>query len=480
MMSKKRSRKPSKRKDADVSNNSSAWKKWFMSKDAGDPPAQADDQVVDLKSRILGGVEGMKSVLAGWNSISEVVLRQEPGVGAALAETVAALYRAEFESESGAERSEPRDDTKDSARLYGRILEKLAQTKCKATSKTARREIHRLKSFKLARELNPTRTGGEEEDVFQTSYDRRLKALVDETPSRYPCMFRRYIADGETILYLPADEPSGDAMDFLILQTGRKGFLEIEGMALPEINRKKFYRSIEEPGMVQDFVTGPLDAGVRILRRSMEQSRLNGHHPDVLCNTFIEIHADRYSGLKHRAKELFPEVDKLEPGETSAKLSHWTLELLAPPVYYEDLETIMETGSTSGILLTGSSYLENRNKLVGKRIIEAFDSDTRNYYAEVILDSALLAALRGVEPGFVKWCIGLADFVKNSPLENSAFLETMSARAALEWERARKREAAEREEQGSGSHLLTGPGNIAPGDQPEAQSNPGGLIIPWK
>ena len=423
------------------------WKKWLCDKKGETTAPGPVSELSELvKSRLLED---------NWNELPRLLAdledkmspEQKEGLGPVLTEKVGLLYRQEHKHQQkntgtittrDSEQNNSSTNKKNMNEL-GQSLECLASWAHKATSKCARKEIHRIKSFKLGKNLNTNKKTARKkshQNHITMGFGTKLTSLLSGASTRYPNLLFRYARNGETILFVPTYTETEEEIPVLTAKICHRGILESYYLVVQNVDRKGFYRSVTE--QYGDFYGKiPLSLAIRILRRNLKQCRIHQKSVPYAYSSFLETHTDIPTGFKHPAWGLFPESSPMEPGETKKGLSHWSLEALAPPFLdHDSLTPFMESGSESGIVLTGASFEENRMNSLSQRVEASFDEDTRAYYAGILLDTAALLATREEAPKQAEWCVRLAAFLRNpsNDLKESAFLDVMTTRTAMLWQ----------------------------------------------
>lgn len=509
-MSKKKSKKRQSAGKNKVRHPSSArtiystterWKNWLNDrKGEATAPGPVSELSELVKSRLLE---------EDWNELPRLLAEledtmsseQKEGLCPALVEKIGFLYRQEHKHQKkNAGRVTTRDSEKTGAATnkknineLGTSLECLATWTHKTTAKCARKEIHRIKSFKLGKNLNTgkkTDRTKSHQNHIKVGFGTKLTSLLSDVSTRYPSLLFRYARNGETVLFVPTYTETEEEVPVLTAKICHTGILESYYLVVQDIDRKGFYHSVTE--QYGDFYGKvPISLAIRILLRNLKQCRIHQKSVPYAYSSFLETHTDIPTGFKHPAWGLCSGASPLEPGETKKGLSHWSLEALAPPFLdHDSLTPFMESGSESGIVLTGASFEKNRMNLLSQRVEASFDEDTRAYYADILLDTAALLGTRQEAPEQAEWCVRLAAFLKNpsNDLKESAFLDVMTTRTAMLWQYIRDNSGEHENKTTSQTYMdsLTS-AEVSPSQVdglgkkdlfPKGPTSSGGLIIP--
>ena len=530
-MSKKKKRRGKK----STPKKSALWVRWFCDaqsttkfpkflepstgegSDGGEPHGHAHDKLSEIQAALHDTPEAIFKLRSKWTALLETLAEDVAAeVGPALAQSCSRLLQhrsqdtkapppkpTEKDSTDGSSQNSTAGDER--ARALGALLHTLSSLPHKKTAKAARREIHRLKSrgFPLLSDASPERgpsaASGEGASPSPQNtaggayaYGPELSSFLSDIDNRTPCLIYRYMHDGQSMVYLML--PMEEQISFLAAQIYNDGVIrELPGVLRPA-QRRGFYKQIDdELGPARGEI--PLYLVERIFRRALERARRAKAKPPENIVTFLSMFNDHRSMTRHPALDLVPNTKTVSPKDSARGLSHWTLDALDPPPLHEKIiAPIMETGTESGIHLTGSLLYERRHNLMVEKELESFDEDNRKHYAEMLLDTAALLASRQEDPQQARWCVGTARLLKDTStsLEGTAFIDEMARRQEILWEKRQEmamQEAANAELAGTlsddGSPLIVPPGQDSAGfmgsdfdPSDEGPTSPSGLIIP--
>jgi hypothetical protein len=416
------------------------WKRWLRSED--EPPAMPNEAALEARSFLSGDAE-------------------RPPVSGG--DVVAAA--AEILADRALSSSDPQEKKR-----AARALEQIASSPEKATAKHARKQIHRVKA------------AAQDETIGDVSVPRSRPQEMGrvERKQRYPCLMRVYAGETESwVVIVESRQTGSDHFNALSVRlSALRGVLEQVPLTIPRNMRKGFYADVRKSSPDLEMIEVDMPFALTILRRAMDTDRRLGRSSPPPCVLFAKEIAQDEPLRRHPALDIAAGAEPLKDDDTALHMRHFLVARLLPPE--PDWSTLLprlESGTESGLSLTGGFLMERRKELLLDQLEESFDEPTREAYSSVFYDSAHLASVSHEPEEVVVWLARMGGVFADSkrPLRRSAFFEEMASRLATIAEMKREAEEGERSTgPDDRSSLIQSPST----GRQEPSPGPGGLVLP--
>jgi hypothetical protein len=441
----KKAKKSAKKQKA---QQAKAWKKWLYQATVTDSPPQPPGPA-DPTKPLDARVERVWAFLK--NQAESPLLDAELPTGA-----VAVTQDAAASSGRAGRKAEPgrtdhpvlwalaevlADKAKDAAAVNDRQakqrwaqgLAELAQHPDKKTAKWARRQIHRLRA-----------ASGDDTLAAAVPAHRSGPVAAAGRRMRYPSIIYPYrgLAQTLTLITEPRITTEKTFVALSVIHSPWTGIFEHSGYDIARRQRKDFFADFlksyqDKPTEVDSsFAAGQIRRSVRAHQRRGKSAPAEIM---LVLNEIAHLEDSPSEGATpHPALDLLSAVqtkEPLAPTETARYLDRWPLdELLPPQPEWETLLPKLETGTESGLSLTGRFLAHRRKELISEALAAALTPAALAAYANVFKDTAyLLYRHSGASTPSAQavWCARMGRYLEApNALRESAFFTTMVFRLA--------------------------------------------------